>query len=141
MTGLVKSRLNALGYWLPAALCLISLACSASDTTRAVREDPSEAQVRPNPNLCPTFSFYMVLPQRIRDDEPAVAIVYATDVDSDDAKLTYAWSATAGDFTHPDETLTEYSCAGLGPQQLKVTTRDPDGCESVLALDVDCLEH
>lgn len=122
-------------FWLACAL----LSCGAADSTRAVRADAApEAAVDSTINACPNIAFSMVLPQRIRSGEIAVVTAFATDPDSEDGTLQYVWSATSGDFAAPADSLTEYRCAEAGPQVLRVTTSDPDGCENNVDLDVTC---
>lgn len=123
-------------------LLATSTGCGAGDSTRQAREPPAgDLSVAPSINTCPTFAFYFVLPQQIHPDEFAAALVQGTDLDSDDTKLTYAWSATSGVFSAPEQQATEYRCASTGPQILSVTASDPEGCEGLLALDVDCAEQ
>jgi hypothetical protein len=121
----------ALGYW--------SLSCGSADSVRAVQDDPPpDVGVDTKINSCPSFAFSLVLPKQIRAGEVATVAAFAIDPDSDDTQLDYAWSATSGDFSAPTDSLTEYRCAESGPQVLRVTTSDPDGCENNLDLDVTC---
>jgi hypothetical protein len=123
--------------------CLLLLAlgagCGAADSAQAARDAPlDEVGVAPSVNACPSFAFYFVLPQQIHPEEVAAILVQGTDLDSDDEALTYQWSATSGVFSAPARPVTEYRCASTGPQILSVTAADPEGCEDVLTLDVDC---
>ena len=117
--------------------------CSSADSTRVVREEPQfvEAEIAPSVNACPTFAFAFVLPKFIRHDETAVALVQGTDLDSDDVDLTYAWSATSGEFSDPTRASTDYRCDSAGPQQLFVSASDPEGCYATHSMDVDCADR
>lgn len=120
-----------------------NLGCGAADSTRVSSEEPQEvdAEITPTINACPTFAFAFVLPKFIRHDETAVALVQGTDLDSDDLELSYAWSATSGEFSDPTEPTTDYHCAASGPQQLFVMASDGEGCEATLSMDVDCADR
>jgi len=121
------------------ALGHVFLSCGTADTVTAVQDEPPpKAGIETKINSCPSFAFSMVLPKKIRAGEVATALAFAVDPDSDDVTLRYAWSATSGDFAAPADSLTEYTCAESGPQVLRVTTSDPDGCESNVDLDVTC---
>lgn len=129
-----------MGWAIPCALALL-LGCGSADSTRAARPAPVEdAQLGASINSCPTFAYSMVLPQTIHAGETAIVVALGTDPDSDDSLLTYRWTATAGDFGHPNDPLSEYTCADVGPQVLSVTTSDPEGCENNLDFDVVCAE-
>lgn len=122
-------------------LCGAIVACGAADA--AISPQPAEdeeVEVASSVNACPSFAFNLVLPKVIRPEEDAVVAVVATDVDSDDTKLSYFWSATSGAFAEPRVGFTNYRCSDSGPQVLSVFTSDPEGCESYLDLDVTCLE-
>jgi hypothetical protein len=122
-------------------LCGGVLGCGAADNVLDTREDaPEDVPINSSVNACPSFAFYMVLPRELRLGELATVTAYATDADSDDTKLSYAWLATSGSFAEPARGLTSYSCTDAGPQVLTVTTWDPDGCENSLDLDVTCAE-
>lgn len=129
-----------LGAW----LALVAASCGAADTTLQDRDEPPPEEVAiavaPAVNACPTIASYFILPQRIRPNEAASILVQGIDLDSDDNDLSYAWSATAGEFTEPARPFTEYRCEGTGPQVLTVTASDKQGCDSVLSLDVDCAD-
>lgn len=130
--------LRRVGWAVPCTLTLL-LGCGSADSTRAARADPADdTQLGASFNTCPTFAYSMVLPQTIHADETAIVVGLGTDPDSDDALLTYRWSATSGVFGHPSDPLSEYTCAAVGPQVLSVTTSDPDGCENKLDFDVVC---
>lgn len=119
-----------------------ALGCGSTDQARSEREPAADdASFGSIINACPSFAFSLVSPQSIRANEKAIVTVFATDLDSDDTLLSYAWSASAGDFTEPDSFLTEYACADAGPQRLRVVASDADGCESALDLDVTCEGH
>jgi len=121
--------------------CALLPGCGAADGTRTLQEEPVTVEARGDSavNTCPSFAFYLVLPKEIRAGEIATATALATDADSDDAKLSYVWSASAGELTQPDSSLTKYTCTDFGPQALQVTARDPQGCEANLTLAVTCL--
>jgi hypothetical protein len=133
---------DRLSRCLPLAAAVLGysfFSCGAADSVKAVQADPPPAAgIETKINSCPSFAFSMVLPKRIRAGEVAIATAFAVDPDSDDDLLHYAWSATSGDFAAPDDSLTDYTCVELGPQVLRVTTSDPDGCESNIDLDVTC---
>jgi hypothetical protein len=130
--------LRLVGGVLPCSVALL-LGCGAADSSRAVQDEPPDAaQLDATVNTCPSFAYSMVLPQAIRAGETAFVVALATDPDSDDALLTYRWSASSGDFGHANDPLSEYTCADAGPQVLTVTTSDPDGCENNLDFDVVC---
>jgi hypothetical protein len=115
------------------------LSCGAADGVKTLpRDPPPEAGIETKLNSCPSFAFSMVLPKRIRAGEIATATAFAIDPDSDDVTLGYAWSATSGSFATPAGSLTEYTCVEAGPQVLRVTTWDLDGCESNVDIDVTC---
>jgi len=123
---------------LPCALALFT-ACGSSDGTRAVREAEPDAQpVETRANVCPSFEFTMILPRTIRIGETASAVAFATDPDSEDAKLGYRWSATSGKFDKPNASFSQYTCADSGAQVINVTTSDPDGCENYLDFAITC---
>ena len=139
------SRFGRLGGRLPAAFLALFgssslvLSCGAADSVRADRpEDPPDVGVESQINSCPSFAFSLVLPKQIATGEIATVAAFAIDPDSDDTQLGYAWSATSGDFAAPTASLTEDTCIESGPQVLRVTTSDPDGCENNLDLDVTC---
>lgn len=119
-------------------LCLGSLGCGTADSVDAVQGVRNNARIQSDVNTCPTFAFYMVLPKQLRDGEPATVIALATDAGSSDESITYAWTATSGTFSRVDSSVTEYSCTSSGPQVLRVTASDQDGCGSALNLDVEC---
>lgn len=122
-------------------LCCGLLGCGAAENVLTAREDaPEDVPIDSSVNACPSFAFSMVLPKALRLGELATVMAYATDADSDDTKLSYAWLATSGSFAEPARGLTSYSCTDAGPQVLTVTTWDPDGCENSLDLDVTCAE-
>jgi hypothetical protein len=140
-----RARFAKLGDRLPAAfaaLCVLArltLSCGAADSVRAARpDDPPDVGVESQINSCPSFAFSLVLPKQIAAGEIATVAAFAIDPDSDDTQLGYVWSATSGDFAAPTASLTEYTCTESGPQVLRVTTSDPDGCENNLDLDVTC---
>lgn len=140
-----RARFGKLGGRLPAAVLVLlalgnlTLACGSADSVRAERpEDPPDVGVESQINSCPSFAFSLVLPKQIATGESATVAAFAIDPDSDDTKLGYVWSATSGDFAAPTASLTEYTCSASGPQVLRVTTSDPDGCENNLDLDVTC---
>ncbi len=139
MLGPLRSvNFRPVGWAMPCVLGL-AIGCGAADATRAVQGDPpADTQLATTVNTCPSFAYSMILPQAIRASETAIAVALGTDPDSDDSLLTYQWSATSGDFGHPKDPLTEYTCADAGPQVLSVTTSDPDGCENNLDFDVVC---
>ena len=133
----IVERLKRIAPW---SLCALLIGCSAADTTKAARPEATEdVHVESSLTACPSFAYHLVLPRDIRSGEVATVYAFATDADSDDAMLRYAWEATSGDFTEPASALTRYTCSASGPQVLSVTTWDPDGCESHLDLDVTCL--
>jgi hypothetical protein len=121
------------------ASSLCALGCGAADNVKVERSDTDEVSIESTVNTCPVFAFYLVLPKEILPNEVAVVSAQATDIDSDDAKLEYSWSATSGEFTDAQQSPTSYTCGDSGPQVLHVTTLDPDGCEAALDLDVTCL--
>jgi hypothetical protein len=140
-----RARLAELGNRLPAAfaamcvLARLTLSCGVADSVRAPRaDDPPDVGVQSQINSCPSFAFSLVLPKQIAAGETATVAAFAIDPDSDDTQLGYVWSATSGDFAAPTASLTEYTCTESGPQVLRVTTSDPDGCEDNLDLDVTC---
>ena len=125
--------------WAMACVVALLFGCGAADSTKAVQDDPPEdTRLATTVNTCPWFAYSMVLPQAIRAGETAFVVALGTDLESDDALLTYEWSASSGDFGHPRDPLTEYTCADAGPQVISVTTSDPDGCENNLDFDVVC---
>lgn len=143
MSGASRSaKIAPLARWVPVAIGLLAhafLSCGAAEGVKVVQdESPPEAGIETKINSCPSFAFSMVLPKHIRAGEVATALAFAVDPDSDDVTLRYAWSATSGDFAAPGDSLTEYTCAETGPQVLRVTTSDPDGCESNVDFDVTC---
>lgn len=122
--------------WL--ALAAGSLGCGSAESVDAVEGVRKGATVKTGVNTCPTFTFYMVLPKRVRGDEVATVIAVASDAQSSRRPLTYVWTATSGTFSRTDSSLTEYRCGDRGPQVLEVTASDQNGCDSVLNLDVEC---
>ncbi len=137
MTHAVRTvELRALALGLTATLLT---ACGSADSTRAERALPSDpVGVSTEVNLCPTFAYAMILPQALQLDEEASVVAFATDPDSDDAQLLYAWTATAGDFNDPSSAWAQYRCAAPGDQVLSVTASDPDGCEKRLDFEINC---
>lgn len=127
---------GTLALWLAAVS-----GCGAADAVYVMPVEALEVDVAPAVNTCPTFAFYFVLPRNIRPGEAAALLVQGTDLDSDDAELSYAWSAASGAFSAPSLPATEYRCADSGPQLLNVTTSDAEGCEALLTLEVDCADH
>jgi hypothetical protein len=129
-------ELPALAFALTATLVA---GCGSADSTRAERAlQPDPVDVSTEVNLCPRFAYAMILPQALRLDEEASVVALATDPDSDDALLLYAWSATSGDFDDPSNAWAQYRCAAPGNQVLSVTTSDPDGCENRLDFEISC---
>jgi hypothetical protein len=130
--------LARLARLLPCAFALLS-GCGAADGTKTVREEPpDDLNLDTSVYVCPTFIYTMVLPQAIRPGEMATVAAFATDLNFDDNKLKYVWSATSGDFDKPNDSLSRYICADAGPQVLNVTASDPDGCENHLDFNVVC---
>jgi hypothetical protein len=143
MSGASRSaNFDRLSRWTPVVASVLGygfFSCGAADSVKALPpEPPPQAGIQTKINACPSFAFSMILPKRIRTGEVATALAFAVDPDSDDVTLRYAWSATSGDFAAPGDSLTEYTCRESGPQVLRVTTSDPDGCESNVDLDVTC---
>lgn len=129
-------ELRALALGLTATLLA---ACGSADSARAQRTLPPEPiDVSTEVNLCPSFAYAMILPQALRLDEEASVVALATDPDSDDAELLYAWSATSGDFDDPTNAWAQYRCSGPGRQVLSVTTSDPEGCAKRLDFEITC---
>lgn len=125
-----------------AGLVALSVACGAADSsTRARdRQETEGAGVESSINTCPNLTFHMILPRVIRPGEAAIVGVFASDEDSNDTELGYAWSATSGEFVNPRDAFTEYTCQDAGHQVLSVSAFDEQGCTSELDLDVYCLE-
>jgi hypothetical protein len=137
-----RLELHSSGGLLALALAQSLLSgCGSADSTRAARREPMQpVDVSTEVNLCPSFAYAMILPQALRLDEEASVVAFATDPDSGDAELTYAWSATSGDFDEPWNAWAQYRCSASGLQVLSVTTSDPDGCEKRLDFDVTCAD-
>ena len=127
-----------------AASFALLLGCGAADQTKAARSDDEEnklVDVTPGLNLCPRFEGSIILPQSIPVDGTAFIAVRAVDPDADDLDLAYSWSASAGEFSKPDESVTDYRCGEPGDQVLTVNARDTSDCDTELHLDVTCLSE
>lgn len=122
----------------------MSLACSASDESKKVPEDEPDAQelnVAQDFNICPHFEGSIVLPQTIAPAQEAVIVVRAVDPDGDDAKLSYAWSVSAGVLTETVGGSAKYLCNETGPQIVSIVTTDARNCHAQLDIAVNCLER
>ena len=126
-----------------ASFALLS-GCGSADQTRAARDEeatPELVDFSPAINVCPRFEGSLILPQSIPHAGAAFIAVRAVDPDADDLTLTFAWSATSGDFSAPERPVTEYRCADDGDQALTIVTRDASNCDRALHLDVTCLSE
>lgn len=123
--------------------CCALLGCGASDQTQITPSDDGLVQfkVDPNFNECPTFTQSLVIPQEIPPRFSAAVVVIATDPDGPNAALEYTWSASSGAFTDEKQPTTRYGCEARGRQILKLDAVDARGCQSRLAIAVDCLDE
>lgn len=90
-------------------------------------------------NVCPIFEASFVLPKLVLADTAAFVAVRATDPDADDLRLTYDWSATAGEFSEPTMPVTEYRCVEPGEQVLTAVATDLGDCGVAIHIDVTCV--
>lgn len=120
-----------------------SLGCGASDQSQTYPADDGLIQLKVDPTLneCPTFTQSLVIPQSIPPRFSAAVVVIATDPDGPNAALEYTWSASSGSFTDAKQPTTRYGCEARGRQILKLDAVDARGCQSRLALSVDCLDE
>lgn len=124
---------------LAAVLLVLLQACGAADQVRTERDEAPEAPMAAvRTNVCPIFEASFVLPQLVPADASAFVAVRATDPDADDLRLTYDWSATAGEFSEPTLPLTEYRCLEPGDQVLTAIATDLGDCGVAIHIDVTC---
>ncbi|HEY0467793.1 MAG TPA: hypothetical protein VGC79_26510 [Polyangiaceae bacterium] len=126
------------------ASALCAFACGAgdqADVTEVMNGDDAGAEVASGINVCPHFEGSLVMPQRIRPNEPSVIAVGATDPDASDSQLVFAWTGTAGTFDPSDKSVTIYRCTRLGSELLTVTATDRKGCVSSLKIAVECIAN
>jgi hypothetical protein len=83
----------------------------------------------------------LVIPQAIRPRFSAEVVVIATDPDGPNSAIEYTWSASSGSFTDLKQPFTRYGCEARGLQVLKLDAVDARGCQSRLALAVNCLDE
>lgn len=142
----VKSFLVSRMRLLPSTLglaCCALLGCGASDRSRITPADDGVVQLNVDPsfNECPTFTQSLVIPQAIPPRFSAALVVIATDPDGPNAALDYTWSASSGAFTDTKQPTTRYGCEARGRQILNLDAVDARGCQSRLAIAVDCLDE
>jgi len=119
------------------------LGCGAGDQAQTFASDDAPIQLKINPTLneCPTFTQSLVIPQSIPPRFSAAVVVIANDPDGPNAALEYSWSASSGAFTDTKQPTTRYGCEARGRQILKLDARDARGCQSRLAIAVDCVDE
>jgi len=135
--------MRSLSLTLSLACCAL-LGCGASDQTQITPADDDglvQLKVDPGFNECPTFIQSLVIPQAIPPRFSAAVAVLATDPDGPNAALEYTWSASSGAFTDTKQPTTRYGCEARGRQILKLDAVDARGCQSRLAITVDCLDE
>jgi hypothetical protein len=135
-------------------LCLVAalagLGCGATDRATADHDRPPEpALATVVTNVCPEFSWWLLLPKRLRLGETTEVIVNVTDPDAPAAPLEFEWASAAGAFSEPtgveglEELVlaqTAYTCEASGQQRLTLSARDESDCTSTLDLDVLCTD-
>ncbi|HYQ03179.1 MAG TPA: hypothetical protein VER96_31110 [Polyangiaceae bacterium] len=116
-------------------------ACGSSEHTEVAQTDggPEQAEVASGVNVCPLFEGSLVMPQMVRVGENASISVHAKDPDGADSRLVFAWTASSGSFDPSDKSVTSYTCAESGVQELLITARDRPGCISSLTVLVQCI--
>ena len=119
------------------------LGCGADDHAWGASSGDGVVQLEVDPSLneCPTFTQSLVIPQAIRPRFSAEVAVIATDPDGPNSALEYTWSASSGSFTDLKQPFTRYGCEARGMQVLKLHAVDALGCQSRLALVVNCLDE
>jgi hypothetical protein len=119
------------------------IGCGANDHALGVTSDNGVVQLEVDPSLneCPTFTQSLVIPEAIRPRFSAEVVVIATDPDGPNSALEYTWSASSGSFTDLKQPFTRYGCEARGVQLLKLEAVDALGCQSRLALLVNCLDE
>ncbi len=133
---IARRLLTCAGLWL--------LACGGADHVSVPEPPDADAgptKVNSDVNVCPVFGGSLVMPQRIGPSEAALIIVRASDPDSADSSLIYAWSAASGTFSANDRPVTNYRCSEPGTESLTVTAKDAHGCISSLTIDVECVAN
>jgi len=129
---------------------LASVGCGAADSTNADYDRPPEpVRATAHTNVCPEFSWWLLLPKRLRLGETTEVIVNVTDPDAPASPLQFEWASPAGAFSEGTgveglETLvlaqTAYTCEASGEQRLTLSARDESDCTSTLDLDVLCTD-
>jgi len=123
---------------------LALLGCGADEHTQIppVGDGLTTLQLDPTLNECPRFTQSLVIPQAIPPRLSAEVVVIATDPDGLDSAIQYTWSAPSGSFTEPKQPTTRYGCDARGTQvALRLDAVDGRGCQSRLALVVNCLDE
>lgn len=132
--------------------CLVAAlaGCGAADQTTAGYEPPHEpARATATTNLCPEFSWWLLLPKSLRLGETTEVIVNVTDPDAQASPLEFEWASPVGAFSEAtgveglEELVlaqTAYTCEASGQQRLTLSARDESDCTSTLDLDVLCTD-
>jgi hypothetical protein len=128
------------GGWvlLVSVAALAGMGCGAGDSVNHERDDEVPAPVS-TANLCPQFSWWLLLPRSLRLGETSEILVNVFDPDTPRSKLKLDWAAANGVFSELHEADTSYTCQRRGRQLLTLDARDDLDCISVLELNVDCL--
>jgi hypothetical protein len=129
---------------------LAGAGCGAADQTSADYERPPEpVRATATTNVCPEFSWWLLLPKKLRLGETTEVIVNVTDPDAPASPLAFEWVSPVGAFSEPagveglgDLVLaqTAYTCEASGQQRLTLSARDESDCTSTLDLDVLCTD-
>jgi len=87
-------------------------------------------------NVCPDVDFLFVAPLQTAVGGPISVEAHASDSDGD--TISYAWTATDGEFDATDDASATYTCSAPGEQTITVTINDGGSCTTMHQAVVNC---
>lgn len=87
-------------------------------------------------NVCPDVDFLFVAPLQTAVGGPISVEAHASDSDGD--TITYAWTATDGEFDATDVASATYTCSAPGEQTITVAINDGGSCTTTHQAVVNC---